>query len=100
MNKMTKGMLKVLSRSHALEILESLDKEPMRFVDLKGVCKSNRTRTVRLRELKGEGLIVAIPKMSKERAYTFYEITPLGINALELAKRIIHLTNQGEDYSN
>jgi DNA-binding HxlR family transcriptional regulator len=97
MRVMTKEVLRILGKSHALEILQSLSKEPMRFVDLKNVCKSSRTRAIRLRELKGQGLVKAVAKMSKERAYTFYEITPLGINALELAKRMIHLTNRSED---
>jgi DNA-binding HxlR family transcriptional regulator len=94
MNNMTKRVLKILGNSHALEILDSLNKEPMRFVDLKNVCKSNRTRNVRLKELKEEGLIKAVPKMSKERAYTFYEITTIGKRALELAKKMIDLNRE------
>jgi len=91
---MTKRMLKILGNSHAVEILDSLNKEPKRFVDLKNVCMSNRTRNVRLKELKEEGLIKALPKMSKERAYTFYEITPIGKRALELAKKIVNLNRE------
>lgn len=94
MSNMTKRMLKILGNSHAVEILDSLNKEPKRFVDLKNVCMSNRTRNVRLKELKEEGLIKALPKMSKERAYTFYEITPIGKRALELAKKIVNLNRE------
>ncbi|MCR8488943.1 MAG: winged helix-turn-helix transcriptional regulator [Crenarchaeota archaeon] len=88
---MTKRILKVLSKSHALEILESLSKKPMRFVDLKEVCKSNRTRTSRLKELKEEGLIRVSPKLTKDRAYTFYEITTKGRRALKLIEKLINL---------
>jgi DNA-binding HxlR family transcriptional regulator len=95
---MTKRALKILGNSHAVEILDSLNKEPKRFVDLKNACISNRTRSVRLKELKEEGLIKAQPKMSKERAYTFYEITPLGKRALELAKKIVNLNREEKSH--
>ena len=91
---MTKRALKILGNSHAVEILDSLNKAPMRFVDLKNVCKSNRTRNVRLKELREEGLIKPLPKMSNDRAYTFYEITPVGKRALELAKKMIDLKRE------
>jgi DNA-binding HxlR family transcriptional regulator len=93
---MTKRILKVLGKSHALEILESLSEKPMRFVDLKEVCKSNRTRTVRLKELKEEGLIRALPKLSKDRAYTFYEITLKGKRTLKLVEKIVNLSSDEE----
>jgi len=93
---MKKKLLRILSKSHAVEILESLSKEPSRFVDLKNICKSNRTRAMRLRELKSEELIKAVPKIAGERAYTFYEITPLGKKALKLVESIIRLTNDRE----
>lgn len=92
---MTRSILKILGKSHTVEILRYLSEKPLRFVDLKEACKSNRTRTTRLKELKKEGLIKALPKMSKERAYTFYEITPLGRKALKLAEKIISLTADG-----
>jgi len=92
---MTRKVVKILGRSYAVEILESLGKQPKRFVDLKDVCKSNRTRTVRLKELKGEGLIAATPKMLGDRAYTFYEITPLGKRALELVRNFVQLNEKG-----
>lgn len=91
---MTKRILKILGKSHAVEILESLSRKPMRFVDLKEVCKSNRTRTTRLKELKEEGLIKALPKLAKERAYTFYEITPMGKRTLKLIEKIVNLSSE------
>jgi DNA-binding HxlR family transcriptional regulator len=86
-----KNILKVLGQSHALEILSSLNEKPMRFIDLKEVCKSNRTRSARLKELEKKGLIKTVPKMIRRRAYTFYEITPSGKQALELCKSLLQL---------
>lgn len=68
----------------------------MRFVDLKEVCRSNRTRSARLRELEDKGLIQAVPKMIGKRAYTFYQITPLGKEALKLGEKLIILESSKE----
>lgn len=89
-----KNILKILSRSHAIEILKSLNERPMRFVDLKEACKSNRTRSARLKELEDKGLIKTVPKLIKGRAYTFYEITPLGKEALILCQKILKLESK------
>jgi DNA-binding HxlR family transcriptional regulator len=86
-----KNILKILGQSHAIEILTSLNEKPMRFIDLKEVCESNRTRSARLKELEEMGLIKPVPKMIRRRAYTFYEITPLGKQALELCKSLLQL---------
>lgn len=90
-----KSVLQVLSRSHAIKILSSLSKKPMRFLDLKDVCKSNRTRSVRLKELEKKGLVRAVPKLIERRAYIFYEITALGKEALDLAEKLLRLENEG-----
>jgi len=86
-----KDTLQILAQSHAMKILSSLNREKMRFIDLKAVCLSNRTRSARLKELEEVGLIKAVPEMINKRAYTFYEITPEGKEALELAEKIIAL---------
>ena len=89
-------MLRILSKSHGVKILDSLNEEPQRFVDLEEICNSSRTRTMRLKEFKSEGLVEAIPKMSCGRAYTFYTLTPTGKRALELAKMIFNLPKRKE----
>lgn len=90
-----KNILKVLGQSHALEILTSLSEKPMRFIDLKEACESNRTRSARLKELEKKKLVKTVPKMIGRRAYTFYEITPLGKQALELCISLLHLELKG-----
>jgi DNA-binding HxlR family transcriptional regulator len=74
-----------------MQILDSLKTKPMRFMDLKDVCRSNRTRSVRLKELEDEGLVKAIPKMIGKKAYKFYEITSIGKEAVELGEKLIQL---------
>ena len=86
-----KNVLQVLGKSHALDILRSLNERAMRFVDLRDICKSNRTRSARLKELMNEDLIWAVPKMIGNRAYTFYEITSLGKEALSLGQKLVRL---------
>jgi DNA-binding HxlR family transcriptional regulator len=89
-----KNILQILGQSHAMDILDSLKKKPMRFLDLKEVCKSNRTRSARLKELENKGLIRAVPKMINRRAYTFYEITPIGKEALALVEKLAQLRDK------
>lgn len=84
-------MLRILGKSHALKILQSLSDKEMRFLDLKNICNSNRTRSARLKELEAAGLVITIPKMIGKRAYTFYKITPLGKEVLKLAEKLITL---------
>lgn len=86
-----KNILQVLGKSHALEILRSLNERAMRFVDLRDVCKSNRTRSARLKEFMNESLIETVPKMIGNRAYTFYEITSQGRVALNLCQKLLKL---------
>jgi DNA-binding HxlR family transcriptional regulator len=66
----------------------------MRFTDLRDVCESNRSRSARIKELEEEGLIKTVPKMIKRRAYTFYEITSKGKEALALCEKLLELETQ------
>jgi DNA-binding HxlR family transcriptional regulator len=86
-----KNLLQILGQSHSMEILKSLSKRQMRFVDLKEICSSNRTRAARLKELQDKGLIKVVPKILGKRAYTFYEITSRGKEALKLSEKLIFL---------
>jgi DNA-binding PadR family transcriptional regulator len=69
----------------------------MRFVDLKEICSSSRTRAARLKELQDKGLIKVVPKILGKRAYTFYEITPRGKEALKLGEKLILLESLGQE---
>jgi len=92
-----KNILRVLGQSHAIEILTSLNERPMRFVDLKESCESNRTRSARLKELEKKKLVKTVPRMIGRRAYTFYEITPSGRQVLELCKSLLLLESRSKN---
>jgi len=89
-----KNILETLSRPHAMEILEELSMSPLRFIDMERVCKSKRTRYVRLKELEKKGLVKAVPKLLGHRSYTFYEVTNTGIKALELGRKLLSLEDK------
>jgi len=85
------NIIQILGKSHAVEVLRALKEGPKRFLDLKEVCNSNRTRSARLRELESKGLVKTIAKIVGRRAYTFYELTPIGREALELCEKLLRL---------
>jgi DNA-binding HxlR family transcriptional regulator len=93
----TRNMLVILSRSHAMEILNELSKIPLRFMDMDSICKSKRTRYARLKELEEKGLIKAVPKLIGHKSYTFYEITDVGIEALNLGRNLLSLEKSMRD---
>lgn len=94
------NILQALAKSHAIEILRSLNKEPKRFLDLRKSCRSNRTRSARLRELEEKGLVRVVPRMIGHRAYTFYEITTLGKEALKLGEKLLKLETKQKRHRN
>jgi len=83
-----KSIIQILARSYAIEILRLLKEKPLRFVDLKELCRSNRTASARLKELEEKKLIKPVPRLIEKRAYTFYEITPLGESVLKLCEKL------------
>jgi len=47
-----------------------------------------------LKEMENRGLIKAVPKIMGRRAYTFYETTSLGKQALKLGEKLILLESE------
>ena len=84
-------IVKLLSKSFAVEILQALDSEPLRFVDLKEFCPNDRTRSSRLKELKKHGFIIIIVKEIENHGFIHYEITNKGRKALELIEQLERL---------
>lgn len=80
--------LKLLAKAFAVEILNALNEQPLRFVDLKEFCPNDRTRALRLRELKKTGFIVAIVREIENHAFVYYQITDKGRKALKLIEQI------------
>ena len=80
-----------MAKAFAVEILEALNMEALRFVDLKKYCPNDRTRTLRLKELKKLGFVVATAKEVKNHSFIHYQITEKGKKALELIIKIENL---------
>ena len=85
------AILRTIGKSHVFEVLESIHKQPRRFVDLKYVCRSTRTRSGVLKLLRKEGLVEVVPKIQGSRAYLFYQLTPLGKQVFELSNDLMRI---------
>jgi len=68
-------VVKLLARAFAIEILNALNETPLRFVDLKDYCPNDRTRALRLKELRKIGFITATIKEIENHSYVHYQIT-------------------------
>ncbi len=78
--------LQEIAKPYALDILEELLKKPMRFSELKKLCLSQKTLTIRLHELEETGAIkTIIEKPKKQKVKVFYALTPKGKKTIELS---------------
>ena len=82
------GRVKLLARAFAIEILNALNEKPLRFVDLKDYCPNDRTRAIRLKELKKLGFIVTVIEEIENHSFICYQITDKGRKALQLIEQI------------
>ncbi|MHC1627835.1 MAG: winged helix-turn-helix transcriptional regulator [Candidatus Nezhaarchaeales archaeon] len=83
--------LRILGRAFAIEIMEELSKRALRFVDLKNCCPNDRTRSLRLKELKKLGLIDVVVKDVGGRYSIHYQLTEKGRRALKLINELREL---------
>jgi len=75
-----------IAKPYALDILEELQKKPMRFSELKKICLSQKTLTNRLHELEEVNAIqTTIEKPKKQKVKVFYSLTSKGKHTIELA---------------
>ena len=84
-------IVKLLARAFAIEILQALNKVPLRFVDLKDYCPNDRTRALRLKELRKIGFIITTVKEIENHSYIHYQITEKGRKALQLLNELERL---------
>lgn len=80
--------LKLLAKAFTAEILQALNEDSLRFVDLKEYCPNDRTRTLRLKELRKTDFIAVIVKEVDDHSYVHYQITDKGRKALELIEQL------------
>ena len=80
-------ILKIISKPYAYEILETLSIIPKRYSQIE-VCKVDRTKTKRLKELKKFGLIENMIVKGKDRNFIAYIITRKGMDVLDKLKNL------------
>jgi DNA-binding HxlR family transcriptional regulator len=81
----------LLAQSYALDMLEALYKKPLRFSDLKSSSPNETTRSQRLKELEGMGLITTISLKMGKRYFVHYSLTNKGRMALQKARELSDL---------
>jgi DNA-binding HxlR family transcriptional regulator len=84
-------MIHMLAQSYALDMLEALHKKPLRFSDLKNHSPNETTRSQRLKELEGKGLITTISLKMGKRYFVHYSLTNKGRSVLQKAKELSDL---------
>jgi DNA-binding HxlR family transcriptional regulator len=84
--------LQEIAKPYALDILEELKKKPMRFSELKKICLSQKTLTIRLHELEEVNAIqTIIEKPRKQKVKVFYSLTSKGKQTIEIASELTQI---------
>jgi len=84
--------LQEIAKPYALDILEELKKKPMRFSELKKVCLSQKTLTIRLHELEEcDAINTVVDKPKRQKVKIFYTLTPKGQKTLDIALNLAKL---------
>ena len=81
-------VIKLLAKAFAIEVLQALSEGSLRFVDLKEICPNDRTRALRLKELRKIGFIVTVVKEIENHSFIHYQITDRGRKALEIIEQL------------
>jgi DNA-binding HxlR family transcriptional regulator len=72
-------------------MLDALHKKPLRFSDLKSSSQNETTRSQRLKELEGMGLITTISLKMGKRYFVHYSLTNKGRMVLQKARELSDL---------
>jgi DNA-binding HxlR family transcriptional regulator len=81
----------LLAQSYALDMLDALYKKPLRFSDLKNSSPNETTRSQRLKELEGMGLITTVSLKMGKRYFVHYSLTNKGRMVLQKVKELADL---------
>jgi len=85
--------LQEIARPYASDILEALQSKPMRFTDLKRICKSQKTLTQRLHALEDcEAVTKEIHKEKRHKINVLYALTQKGEDAIEIVKGVARIS--------
>ena len=82
------SLLAAIGKPYAMDIIESLSKDPARFVDLKEACSHDSTLTKRLRELADAGLVKTEIITKNKRPQVHYTLTATGQDVFETVEHL------------
>lgn len=83
-----RSVIYILAQSYALDILEGLAKKPLRFTDLAAYGPNERTRSQRLKDLEGRGLLTTVSMKMEKRHFVHYTLTDKGKAVLQKVKEM------------
>ena len=89
-----KGIMHLIGKKYTYEMLRSLEKGSKRFKAMHDVCKIEKMRVQRLRELESLELIKVRAKRIGRRAVSIYSLSEKGKKALKLAENIKKLETE------
>lgn len=87
-NSAKRNIVHMIAQTYALDVLEAVNKRPMRFTDLESACPNEKTRSQRLKELEGIGLITTGSLKIGRRYFVHYTLTSKGRQALQKVKEL------------
>lgn len=82
----------MLAQTYALDMLEAVSKKPLRFTDLENQSPNERTRSQRLKDLEGAGLITTTSLKINRRYFVHYTATNKGRQVLQKAKELAEMS--------
>ncbi|MBI4019824.1 MAG: winged helix-turn-helix transcriptional regulator [Candidatus Aenigmarchaeota archaeon] len=82
------SVIRLLGKKYTYGMLKSLEKGPKRFKGLEDICRIEKMRAHRLRELRSLDLIQARAKRVDGRAVSLYSLSEKGKSILRLAEDI------------
>ena len=88
-NSAKRNLLYIIAQTYALDVLEAVNKRPMRFTDLEAACPNEKTRSQRLKELEEGGLITTGSLKIGRRYFVHYTLTSKGRQALQKVRELV-----------
>lgn len=83
-----RNLFYTIAQTYALDIMEAVNKRPLRFTDLEPACPNEKTRSQRLKELEDASLITTGSLKIGRRYFVHYTLTSRGRQALQKVKEL------------
>lgn len=84
----TTPVIRLLGRKYTYDILKSLENRSRRFKEMADVCKGEKMRAQRLKELRSVELIKVRAKRVEGRPVSIYSLSEKGKRTIKLAEEL------------